>query len=131
MKVLLDTHAILWFINGDHQLSVKARQIVENTENQILISAISLFEIAIKLKLNKLTLQKSMEEIFVDINTAGIETLPIREIQLLQYQVLPMHSEHRDPFDRLIIATAISEKAAIIGIDRHFNYYHSFVEVLW
>ena len=127
----MDTHALLWFIDGNDQLSVKARHIIENTDNQILISAISLFEIAIKLKLNKLALHKPLEEIFADITAAGIDTLPIQELQLLKYQELPTHSEHRDPFDRLIIAAAISQKAAIISIDRHFYLYDSFVEVLW
>ncbi|MCF0048620.1 type II toxin-antitoxin system VapC family toxin [Dyadobacter sp. LJ53] len=110
MKVLLDTHALLWFINGDSQLSFQARQIIEDKSNEVLLSAVSLFEISIKLKLAKLTLRKPLAEIFQDIRSAGIDILPIRDNHLLAYQNLSMHVEHRDPFDRLIISTAISEK---------------------
>jgi PIN domain nuclease of toxin-antitoxin system len=131
MKVLLDTHAMLWFIEGDRQISHKARQIIEDTNNEVLISAISLFEISIKLKLSKLTLRKSLTDIFQDIKNAGIVTISIENRHLLEYHSLELNPEHRDPFDRLIIATAISEKAAIVSIDQHFAYYQNLVEILW
>ena len=67
MKVLLDTHAMLWFINGDSQISVKAKHIIEDKGNEILMSAISLFEISIKLKLSKITLNKPLAKIFQDV----------------------------------------------------------------
>lgn len=131
MKALLDTHAMVWFIAGDSQISVKAKQIIEDKENQILVSAISLFEISIKLKLSKIALNKPLAEIFQDAISAGIEILPIQNKHLLEYQNLTMNAEHRDPFDRLIISRAISEKAAIISADKQFNLYKSQVEILW
>jgi PIN domain nuclease of toxin-antitoxin system len=131
MKILLDTHTVLWFIEGDSQLSEKARQIIENTQNEVYLSAVSLFEISIKLKLGKLMLQKSLAEIFEDINRAYLKILPISQLHLLEYQNLPLNANHRDPFDLLIIATAISENADIISRDQKFDQYRSVVNVIW
>ncbi|MCF2487640.1 type II toxin-antitoxin system VapC family toxin [Dyadobacter sp. CY347] len=97
----------------------------------MLVSAIGLFEISIKLKLCKLVLRKSLADIFQDIKNAGIVTISIQDRHLLEYQSLELNPEHRDPFDRLIIATAISEQAAIVSIDQHFAYYQNLVEILW
>jgi PIN domain nuclease of toxin-antitoxin system len=131
MIVLLDTHAILWFINGDSQISLKAKQIIEDKRNEVLVSAISLFEISIKLNLAKIELCKPLTAIFEDIKSAGIEILPIRNKHLLEYKNLALNAEHRDPFDRLIISTAISENAAIISVDKQFDHYKGLVEILW
>ncbi|MCF0041924.1 type II toxin-antitoxin system VapC family toxin [Dyadobacter fanqingshengii] len=131
MKVLLDTHTVLWFINGDSQISVKAKRIIEDKGNEVLMSAISLFEISIKLKLTKIILRKPLAEVFDDIRSAGIAILPIHNKHLLEYQNLSLNVEHRDPFDRLIISTAISEQAAIVSVDKQFDHYQSLVEILW
>ena len=63
--------------------------------------------------------------------SAGIEILPIHDKHLLEYQNLTLNAEHRDPFDRLIISTAISERAAIFSVDKQFNRYENLVEILW
>ncbi|MCF2445409.1 type II toxin-antitoxin system VapC family toxin [Dyadobacter sp. CY345] len=131
MKLLLDTHAVLWFIDGDLQLSANARELIENPVNQIYVSAISFFEISTKLKLGKLSLQKPLNLIFQDIADAYIKVLPISNSHLLEYQNVPLISDHRDPFDRLIIATAVAENAGIISIDQKFQNYRSLVNVIW
>ncbi|WP_229253836.1 type II toxin-antitoxin system VapC family toxin [Dyadobacter sp. NIV53] len=95
MKLLLDTHAVLWFIEGDSQLSAKARELIENPVNEIYVSVISFFEISIKLKLGKLYLQKPLSLIFQDIAHAYIHVLPISNSHLLEYQNIPIISDHK------------------------------------
>lgn len=131
MKFLLDTHTLLWFIEGDTQMSLKAREIIENPENEILVSATSLFEIAIKLKIGKLTLLNSLHNFIDDVEKAWIVPIPISNAHLIAYQSLPDFPDHRDPFDRLIIATSIVEGATIISKDPKFENYHDFVKVTW
>lgn len=131
MRLLLDTHALLWFIEGDLNLSQKVKGLIENTENEVYVSMASLFEISIKLKLDKLFLKKPLEDTFQDILDAYIVILPMRNSHLIQYQNIPVHPEHRDPFDRLIIATAIAEKAEIISKDSKFQNYKELITVVW
>jgi PIN domain nuclease of toxin-antitoxin system len=131
MKIVLDTHTLLWFIEGSSKLSSTARLIIEDFNNEIFVSSISLFEIAIKLKLGKIMLQKPLKEIFHDIRSADIKVIAISDLHLLAYQNIPFYTEHRDPFDRLIIATAIAEHADIISMDQKFIYYKDLVEVIW
>jgi PIN domain nuclease of toxin-antitoxin system len=131
MKIVLDTHTLLWFIEGSSKLSIKARLKIEDLRNEIFVSSISLFEIAIKLKLGKLVLHKPLSEIFQDIKSAEIKVINISDLHLLEYQSIPFYTEHRDPFDRLIIATAIVERADIISMDQKFIYYKDLVKVIW
>lgn len=131
MKLLLDTHVFLWFLEGDTSLSAKARTLIESHENNVYVSVISLFEISIKLKLGKISLQQPLEAIFQYIITANIEILPISNLHLLHYQKIPLHSDHRDPFDRLIIATAVAENAELISVDSKFQYYPELITPIW
>jgi len=122
MKYLLDTHTLLWFLAGDRQLSGRARQLIEDPNNEIFLSIASLWEIAIKVNLEKLTLGKPFEELFPEqLHFNSIEILPITVDSLIKLIVLPLH--HRDPFDRLIIAQALVEGLPIIGRDTAFDAY--------
>ena len=128
MKLLLDTHALLWFIGNDPQLSVSARQNIENPEHEKFVSAASLWEIAVKLSLQKLKLPRPFAEVFpqqLEIN--GFELLPISCVQLEQLAALPFH--HRDPFDRLLIAQAMADDMTIVTRDPEFLKYT--VKILW
>lgn len=131
MKFLLDTHTLLWFIEGDIQMSAKARQIIEDAGNEVVVSAASLIEICIKLKIGKLTLRKSLHGFLGDVERALIGIIPVRNAHLIAYQTLPELPDHRDPFDRLIIATSISENATIISKDPKFKNYVGQVSVVW
>lgn len=77
MQYLLDTHTFLWFINGDKQLSNKARYYIENSNNEIYISIASFWEMAIKLNLGKLELEMSFKELYVEVDKNGFILLPI------------------------------------------------------
>lgn len=131
MKFLLDTHTLLWFIDGDTQISPKARKTIEDTKNEIAVSVASLFEISIKLKIGKLLLRKSLAEFIDDVDKALIQVAPIANAHLIAYQNLPDVPDHRDPFDRLIIATAIAEDSIVISADPQFKHYRDHVGVIW
>lgn len=122
MRLLLDTHAFLWFIMGSANLSVDARALIENTANERLLSVAGLWEIAIKTSLGKLTLSAPFDELIpAQLRLNGIDLLNIKVDHLSTLSTLPFH--HRDPFDRLIIAQAIVEKLTVISLDGAFDTY--------
>ncbi len=127
MAYLLDTHAFLWFVSGDKQLPESARMIIKNIHESCFLSAASLWEITIKYQNKKLELGISLEELFAFADRNQIEIIPINYIHLLQLSKLPAH--HNDPFDRLIIAQAISEDLKVISRDTIFKNY--MVKQVW
>jgi PIN domain nuclease of toxin-antitoxin system len=128
MKVLLDTHALLWLIADDDRLSENARQIFLNSENRLFFSAASLWEICIKKSLGKISLkngwfQTIQEE--MEINT--IQWLPIELTHCAEVAEMPFH--HRDPFDRMLIAQAIVEGMQLLSRDSRLSDYA--IERVW
>jgi PIN domain nuclease of toxin-antitoxin system len=128
MRLLLDTHALLWFLGGDPKLSRLATDLMLDPDNEILVSVASLWEIAIKAQIGKLALHHPFQEIFPAQLTANeIGVLPVDLVHVQQLFKLSLH--HRDPFDRLLIAQALAEGVPIISSDAMFDPYP--VEVLW
>ncbi len=127
MKYLLDTHTLIWFIEGSEKLPNKLRAIIEDPENNIYISIVSLWEISIKQSLNKIELDSSIEEYINKVIENNIEIVSILYEHILKLNILPFH--HRDPFDRMLIAQAIVDKMIIISKDSHFPEYET--AVLW
>lgn len=127
MKYLLDTHTLIWFLNGDRDLSAKARKAIESTEAINFVSIASLWEIAIKISLGRLSLKTSFEKIKEQISNNNFEMLPISFQDILILSSLPFH--HRDPFDRLLISQVINNKFTIISKDPYFDSYE--IKVLW
>lgn len=128
MQLLLDTHVFLWFIEGDRRLSSHVRQAIETEENDILLSIASIWEIAIKSNIGKLTLFKPFAELIPEqIADNEIEVTSIHFDDLKLVETLPLH--HRDPFDRLLIAQAMSRDIAIASDDSHFRSYD--VKLFW
>ena len=128
MNILLDTHAYLWFIGGNERLSTVARSAIEDAGNLKLISVASLWEITIKHSLGKLQLKTDLRKVVSEhISDNGFDLLPVETAHLLALSTLPMH--HRDPFDRLLIAQALSGKLAICSADKAFLDYD--VELVW
>lgn len=121
MKFIIDTSTFLWFIHDSPQLSTDAKNLLES-DNDIFISIVSLWEIAIKVNIGKLTLPDNYEDFIPEqLVLNDIEVLPIRMADLAIYTTLPLH--HRDPYDRLIIAQAMTDKVSIIGSDVAFDSY--------
>jgi hypothetical protein len=122
MRFLLDTHSLLWFFSGDTQLSDRTRAIMEDINQTKLISLASVWEMAIKLSKNKLTLAIPLEDyINQKIQFQDYELLPIRLHHLNLISTLPFF--HNDPFDRLLIAQAIADNLPILSCDVSLDAY--------
>ena len=127
MKLLLDTHTFLWFLDDSPQLSQKGKALLE-ADNELLLSVASLWEIAIKLRLGKLTVAVPIEVLMTQQLTQNdIVLLPITVAPLIVVSTLPLH--HRDPFDRLLVAQALVEQMPIVSADPAFDAYP--VQRLW
>lgn len=128
MRFLIDTHVFLWFIAGDIRLSKKVRQAIEDEENEVLLSVASVWEIAIKTSVGKLTLAKPFAELIPEqIADNEIDVLPIHFDELKIVSSLPLY--HRDPFDRLLLAQTITHGVPIASDDANFVQYG--ISLLW
>ena len=127
MNLLLDTHTFIWFLNGDNQLPASIKNVIADTSNKCVLSIASIWEIAIKRSLNKLELQGDFNQITVFLSNNEIEVLPITFGHIQQLLHLDFH--HRDPFDRIIIAQAITENLTIATKDSTFDKYG--VNITW
>jgi len=122
MKLLWDTHTFLWFISGNSMLSSTARSLIESQGAENTLSMASVWELAIKHSIGKLSLSQPFESLIPQqIAINGIEILPIKMEHVSEVANLTLH--HKDPFDRLIIAQAIVEKIAIVSSDTLFDSY--------
>ena len=130
MKILLDTHTLIWFLENNPKLSRKAKLHIEDLSNEICVHAVSWFEMSIKTRIGKLVLPDPIDVVFTRACENQIRTIEIALPQLTSYQSLPYFEEHRDPFDRLIIATALHEGFNIISNDPKFLLYPA-AQVLW
>ncbi len=127
MDLLIDTHALIWYIEGDTQLSSKAIAAIDNEGNQIFVSKASIWEIVIKLSLNKLDISIHFNDLEAFLINHNFLILDFDFTHLKPLLTLPYY--HRDPFDRLIIAQAITEGIPIVTKDIYFSSYA--VGLLW
>jgi PIN domain nuclease of toxin-antitoxin system len=125
VKLLLDTHLVLWAMQDSKQLSATARKQIRAAEANY-VSAASLWEIAIKASLGKLAVDSDALEEQLDV--AGFQPLPITWQHTTRVRKLPMH--HRDPFDRMLIAQAISEPLRLLTHDEGLSVYSDLVTVV-
>jgi len=121
MRLLIDTHILIWFLEGSKLLSKSRRQIIANQQNDIFVRIASLWEMAVKISIGKLTLAHSLAAVIKQIAAQDIEILPITPEHALQVFILPFH--HRDPFDRIIIAQSQIENLTIMTGDNDFGSY--------
>ena len=127
MSLLFDTHAFLWFVHDDPQLSARARRAIDDAENVLVVSIASLWEISIKVNIGMLEMRPSFEEfVRVQLRT-GFRLLPIEFRHTATYVQLPLH--HRDLFDRMLIAQAIADDLTIVTGDAAFRKYR--VKRIW
>jgi len=128
LKILLDTHALLWLISGDERLTENAVGIFRDKENKLFFSAVGFWEICLKVSIGKLILADGwMEKVKNELWVNFIKWLPVEMNHCAELTKLPFH--HRDPFDRMIIAQAITEKMKILSCDAIFSKYD--VTCLW
>ena len=122
MKLLLDTHAFLWYCAGDAQLSDRAKAAIESGENDRFLSVASLIEIAIKLSLGRLSLSMPFEAFVADgIERLRCSVLHLTPTHLGKLSAMPFH--HRDPFDRILVAQALVDDLDVLSIDKELDAY--------
>jgi PIN domain nuclease of toxin-antitoxin system len=127
MNLLLDTHAFLWFVAGDERLSARARRAMEGEDAELFLSAVSIWEMAIKSSLGRLTLPAPLDEYIAEKLEHGFRVLPIDWMHAAAVEKMPFH--HRDPFDRLLVAQAAAEGMPLVSGDPEFRAYK--VKVIW
>jgi PIN domain nuclease of toxin-antitoxin system len=123
MRVLLDTHLFLWLVAGDSRLNKTARAAIREA-SEVFISSATVWEIAIKVRLGKLRADPA--ELLEEIGKCGFQELPVEGKHALPLAKLPMH--HGDPFDRLLIAQAMSEQLRFLTADSNLSVYSDLVE---
>lgn len=127
MKLLLDTHALLWFAAGDRRLSRRARAAMERNDAELHISTVSVWEMAIKSSLGRLRLAQTVDRYVAEKITEGFRLTSVTWAQAAAVEQLPFH--HRDPFDRLLVAQALAERCPLVSRDKVFGKYG--VDVIW
>ena len=118
---LLDTHTAIWFFNGNESLSQTANNIIRDLSNEVFISISSVWELAIKIGIGKLDFAGKAAGFVRLAENNGFTLIPITTSHLTTYESLPFI--HRDPFDRLLVATAIAEQMTIITADENIVRY--------
>ena len=121
MRILLDTHAVLWFLAGDRALSARARKVMEKSGNEKYLSVASIWEMAIKVSLGKLRLRQTLLATVEAARASGIDVLSVEADHAVGVADLPWH--HDDPFDRLLASQARTEGLSIVSRDDAFDGY--------
>lgn len=122
MSILLDTHAVLWYVESDSRLSDRAKAILD-ARKDVFFSIASLWEIAIKLNVDKLQITSSFSQLLIRLEFLNVEILPINTEDLDTYIGLPLPKNHRDPFDRILVAQSINYSLPILSSDEKFDLY--------
>lgn len=128
MRLLVDTHAMLWWLRDDSRLSPRARAILEDGGNELLWSLASSWEIAVKIRSGKLDLDRPLERLYADLVTEqGVVLLPVSHDHCARVADLPLH--HRDPFDRMLVVQAQHARVPLLTADPKLGAYE--VQLLW
>lgn len=121
MRYLIDTHVLLWYIKGDNRLKSKYIEIIDDADTEILVSSVSLWEIALKISIGKLELNTDYKNFINFFTERDFSILDFDSEDLNTMINLPFH--HQDPFDRLIIAQSITKNLSLISDDNKFKKY--------
>jgi PIN domain nuclease of toxin-antitoxin system len=127
MNILLDTHTFLWYITGDIRIPQKMLTLINDNKNDCCVSIASIWEIVIKMTLNKLEIKGGFKTIEDFLENNDFEILPINFNHTKRLLSLPLL--HKDPFDRIIIAQSICENLTIVSKDRRFVDYD--IKIVW
>ena len=123
MKLLLDTHILLWAIGKTNALSERVKREIKNPGNQILVSAVSLWEIALKHSIGKLTVDFDIQKIPDYCEKMAFELIPLNPVEALQSLQLPLKTNHKDPFDRMLIYQCITGGYTLASRDTRVEQY--------
>ncbi len=128
MKLLLDTHLAFWWQTGDRRLGIEARQLIETNEQTTFVSRVSLWELVIKEKTGKLNIE--LPKFVRQVEEMGFAWLPIENAHLLQLAELPTFADHKDPFDRLLVAQSLSEPLILLTRDARLTRFGTTIRVV-
>ena len=129
---MLETHCLIWFQENNSKIPERVMQQIQDISNTILFSQISLFEIAIKQKIGKLPLfQATISEVYEQAIKDNFTFQPVHNNHIEAYGKVTLLQEHRDPFDRLLIATALEENLIVLTVDKSFSLYPQLIKVFW
>jgi len=123
LKLLLDTHTLLWAIGKTDELSKTVTHAIKDSDNEILVSAVSLWEIALKYGLGKLTVDFDIEKIPDYCKKMDFNLIPLEPIDALNALRLPLKNNHKDPFDRMLIYQCIRNNYTLLSKDTRINLY--------
>ena len=122
MKLLLDTHTLLWWLYGDPKLSVKAQEVIQDETNTVFVSSASAWEISTKYRIGKLPhAQEAAENLKHHLTVQKFSELPITMRHAQHAGLLP--GDHRDPFDRMLVAQAILDNLVMVSNEKLFDQY--------
>jgi PIN domain nuclease of toxin-antitoxin system len=127
MKILLDTHTLLWFFDDVEKLSKPAYDAILNPENYKYVSIASAWEVAIKVSTNKLTFEGGVANFLETVRDNGFNLLPVHPDHIKRVENLSYH--HRDPFDRILVASAASEGMCLVSSDENIKRYD--IDTVW
>jgi len=128
MNLLLDSHSFVWWRDEPRKLSPTAFAEISNLNNDVFLSVVTVWELQIKIALNKFTIKGGLENAIKDEQqNNGFQILPVQLSHALHLENLPLH--HKDPFDRLLISQAIVENMTLVSVDANFAKYQ--VNLLW
>jgi PIN domain nuclease of toxin-antitoxin system len=127
MKLLLDTHTLIWFLNGDEKLSGKVKSAIEDVANEKFVSVASVWEIAIKISLDKFRFSMGFKNFLTLIEENGFGIVPITMEHALVLSTLEFI--HRDPFDRLLVSQCKADDLTLATIDENIKKYH--IKTIW
>ncbi|MBR5642667.1 MAG: type II toxin-antitoxin system VapC family toxin [Salinivirgaceae bacterium] len=124
MKYLIDTHILIWLAISPQEISKGVLRILENSENKVFVSTVSLWEIAIKLSIGKLDLQGlEISDLVQFCSEQNIEIIQLPVSAVEQYKKLPKKEKHKDPFDRFLISLSIADDYTLVSSDGKVDLY--------
>lgn len=121
MRLLLDTHALLWFLDGDDRIGGKTRDAILDAANEIFVSMVTFFELAIKIRIGKL--DNDLGKLMAGAEDAGLSVLDLDPAHCRRMATIPEIKGHRDPFDILLVAQAMAEDMVLVTDDRYVSSY--------
>ena len=130
MQILLDTHTLMWFLEDNALLKKSTKELILDETNDVYVSVISFYEMSIKLSIGKLVLPDSLEMTIVKTINNDIKIIDLDRHHTIQYQLIPLIPDQKDPFDRMIIAVAVHEDLTVISADGNFKSYTSIINLI-
>ncbi|GAB3893776.1 type II toxin-antitoxin system VapC family toxin [Spirosoma agri] len=131
MQILLDTQAIIRSLEDGNKITSKAQDAMLSAD-AVFVSPISFYELAIKLRIGRdIGSKRPLDDIITESLASGFQWLPLQRHHVAAYQQILLFDNHRDPFDRMMLAIALAEGLTVVSADHNFPLYNDLVDILW